>query len=155
MTIKAPERMSDLFDVAPLSFIRTMKDHGEDIRDMLETIVDTGRLPRDWTGDRFRVIHKDDIDDIMIDELESDEYIMGCFNASFLGRWLDEELVTALQEGEKFEALGRWLIDMDYVSGPHGIAAEYAAADGYGHHFAHYDHNMDEQAGGWLVFQTN
>lgn len=167
MTIKAPERMADVFNVAPLSFIRTMKDHGEDWRDMLTDLLavalDGSGGERDWTGDRYRVIHEDDALQVLADELESDPYILGCFNADFLAgvTGVPAAIIKAAQDGEQYEVIGQWLIDEGHVqdsSGPAhhgGVAANYAAADGFGHHFASYDGNTDEQAGGWLVFQIN
>lgn len=163
MAYTAQHRMEDFYHITPLSFIRTMKDHGEDIRDMIETLRATDGNRQDWTGERYRVIHEDDALDILADELESDPYILGCFRAEFLAgvTGLPVEIIKAAQDGEQFEAIGKWLIDAGHVqdsSGPAhlgGIAANYAHADGFGHHFAHYDGETDEQAGGWLVFQIN
>ena len=164
---EAFHRMSDLFHVMPLSFIRTMHEHGEDIRDMIETLgavtLDGSGGARDWQGERYRVIHEEDATDILADELESDPYVLGCFNADFLESvtGVPAVIIKAAQDGGQYEAIGKWLIDAGHVqdsSGPAhygGIAANYAKADGFGHHFAVYDGETDTQAGGWLVFKTN
>jgi len=167
MTYTAQARMEDLFGVMPLSMIRTLKGHGEDIREMITELgavtLDGSGGKRDWTGENYRVIHSEDATDILADELESDPYILGCFNADFLAgiTGVPATIIKAAQDGEQFEAIGQWLIDAGHVqdsSGPAhygGIAANYAHADGFGHHFAHYDGETDEQAGGWLVFKIN
>ena len=83
---------------------------------------------------------------ILAEEMSSDAYGVGGFNADFIASHSDLslEIVEALQEGEKFEALGQYLIDNDCVTGPHGMAADCARADGLGHHFAHYDGETHE-----------
>jgi hypothetical protein len=83
---------------------------------------------------------------ILQEDLENDAYILGCFNASFIASHSDlsERIVTILQEAEAFEELGQYLIDNDCVGGSHGMAADYAQADGLGHHFASYDGETHE-----------
>jgi len=154
MAYEALNRMNDFFTITPLSMIRTLKDHGEDIREMIEHLRSTDGHRQDWTGERYRVIHEDDALEILEEELKNDEYVLGCFNASFIAgiTGVPVELVQAAQDGEKFDVIGKWLIDADHVG---DMAEQYAHADGFGHHFAHYDGDTDEQAGGWLVFKIN
>lgn len=83
-----------------------------------------------------RIIHRDFIDGIQQEELLSDFYCLGCFNASFLADYLplDTEDIEQLQKAEAYTALGK--IASKYIK---EIQEGYAAADGYGHHFNGYD----------------
>lgn len=83
-----------------------------------------------------RIIHADSIDKIQREELLSDLYCLGCFNANFLAGYLplDTEDIEQLQKAEAFEAIGK--IASKYIE---AIQKGYAAADGYGHHFNGYD----------------
>ncbi len=110
----------------------------------------------DFEVNNVRFIAVDEIDQILADELESDHYILGCFNASFIAdqcNW-PVELVEAAQKGEAYEALGKAIKDnTDMVV----FAEAYSSADGYGHHFNYYDHNQEEiTIGGtdYLVFDN-
>jgi hypothetical protein len=91
----------------------------------------------------YRFIQETYIDEIQVEELESDPYILGCFNTGFIAdnTELDYEIVQALQEGDKYDALGRYIIDNRYTE---GMQEEYARLDGYGHHFASYDGHTHE-----------
>jgi hypothetical protein len=83
-----------------------------------------------------RIIHKDCIDKIQQEELLSDLYCLGCFNANFLADYLplDVDHIEQLQKAEVFTAIGK--IAAKYIK---EIQEGYAAADGYGHHFNGYD----------------
>lgn len=153
MTTDTEFKMSDLYYRIPLSVIRMMHREGEDVRDMIETLADGD----DWYGDNWRVIHDEALLDTLIEELESDTYILGCFNAWFIAEHtnLNEGMVKACQDTGECEAIGQAILDGDYLDGPHGMAAAYAAADGWGHHFAHYDFEDHELAGNWHAFKTN
>lgn len=114
----------------------------------------------DFTTDNdcWRFIRADAIDGIQREELSNDEYLLGCFNADFLSRVTDwpVELIQAAQEGEAHEALGRALLvdDVHLVL----IQENYANDDGYGHHFAHYDHETHEislNGQDWFYFKCN
>ncbi len=111
----------------------------------------------DIDGGTYRFIESYAIDSIQEEELANDEYILGCFNASFLASVtdIDFDVITALQEAEAFEGLGKLLRD-NYIS---AIQQGYCSADGYGHHFSHYDHSEYEIAVDgvikWYVFRTN
>ena len=93
--------------------------------------------------DNYRIIKDDDIDSIQCEELGSDLYMLGCFNASFLAMFLsiDADLIQIIQEAGKYEELGKAIIDADCLE---ELQEDYVSADGYGHHFAHYDHNDNE-----------
>src|SRR5690348_610034 len=83
--------------------------------------------------DNVRFIHTDTIQEVLEDELASDEYVLGCFNASAIADatgW-PIELIEIVQEGEQYEALGK------AMTGEHvaELARIYVQLDGYGHHF--------------------
>lgn len=107
-------------------------DKKEALTNMLET-------EKDFEIDNYRFINANHIDSIQQEELESDPYTLGCFNADFItdNTDLSYDIVLALQDGEKYEAIGNHVIDNNCVQ---AVQEEYARLDGYGHHFAHYDH---------------
>jgi hypothetical protein len=94
-------------------------------------------------GNDWRFIGSGVIDGILKDELEADPYVLGCFTASCIASnsGIAPELVEIIQGAEAFEKLGQHLIDAGCVE---SMAEGYAAADGYGHHFAHYDGETHE-----------
>lgn len=129
-----------------LSTIRTIKNFCEDLTsqpDWREVVGNINNNESDFEVDNVRFILSDDIDQIQADELESDLYCLGCFNATFIAdqcNW-PLELVEVAQNGEAFEALGKAIADnCDMVE----FAKAYSSADGYGHHFNHYDFSEDE-----------
>ena len=83
-----------------------------------------------------RIIHRDFIDQIQREELLSDLYILGCFNANFLADYLplNADEIEQLQKAEAYTAIGK--IAAKHID---EIQEGYAAADGYGHHFNGYD----------------
>lgn len=135
----------------PLSVARKLYYEGGD-QNALEAMRDNGDSGSEC--DCWRFIHESVIDEIMADELENDPELLGMFNADFLARvtgW-PEALISAAQKGEQWDAIGEGVVDGGYVP---ALARAYAYADGYGHHFAHYDFETHELAGGWFAFQTN
>ena len=102
-------------------------------------------------GQEFRLIHSDDIDEIMQDELISDLYCLGACNARFISDMteLDTDTIQKAQENDSFELLGALLAkDIETVQ------EAMASADGFGHHFSHYD-GSEYEAGNWYIFRTN
>lgn len=94
-------------------------------------------------GVEYRFINSANIDKIMQDELASDMYILGCFNSNFLADVLDlpEVLISAAQEAGAYEAVGETVMQLNKLE---DLQQAYANADGYGHHFAYYDHDEIE-----------
>lgn len=125
-----------------LSDIKRIRDRfaGNEWREAVERIIDG---EADFTCNGHRWICSDDIDEIQQEELGADEYILGCFNASFLARVLDApvEAIKALQGAEAFEAIGKWIIENGKLE---ELQEGYAGADGYGHHFNSYDFSEEE-----------
>lgn len=97
----------------------------------------------DFEVDEVRFINSNDIDSIMRDELSSDEYILGCFNAGFLASVLDIdiEVIDAMQQAEAYEAIGKLVLSLGKLE---ELQHDYVMADGYGHHFNHYDGGEEE-----------
>jgi len=109
----------------------------------------------DFEVDGYRFIHEDDIDKIQCDELKSDTYILGCFNADFLADIIPipYKAIIAMQKAECYSELGE--ICEDYIN---EIQSEYASADGYGHHFARYDgYTLEDilSISGYYVFRVD
>lgn len=128
------------------SQIKTIKSFCEELFSTPDWREVVGQITEDETDfevDNVRFIHTDSIDSIMTDELEGDEYVLGCFNASFIADvtgW-PLMLIEAAQKGEAFKEIGEALIDGGFVE---GLAKAYSYADGYGHHFNSYDGNEEE-----------
>ena len=119
-------------------------------RDVAQSMCDK---ESDFEVENYRFIHKDYIDGIQQDEIQSDLYILGCFNAWFLADVLgiDTDVIEAMQEAEAYEAIGKLVVSMDKVE---ELQAGYASADGYGHHFNHYD-GCEDEIGDYYAFRTN
>ena len=107
----------------------------------------------DFEINNYRFIHQGSIDEIQCNELESDEYILGCFTDWFLADVLelDIDVVQAMQKAEAFEALGKMVLSMDKLE---TLQEQYVSADGYGNHFAIYDGN-EHEVGEYLAFRVN
>lgn len=70
-------------------------------------------------------------------------YILGRFNASFLAGIIeiDCDVIEATQKAEAYEAIGKLVKSLGKLE---EVAADYAYADGYGHHFNGYDFGEEE-----------
>lgn len=94
----------------------------------------------DFEVGNVRFIDTDAIDHIQQEELSYDEYILGCFNAWFIADILDIDcdVIEAMQKEGGYEAVGKLIISLGKLE---ELQQAYARADGYGHHFNHYDFN--------------
>ena len=120
--------------------------------DWRETIENMRDCVADFEVPNFRFIHVDAIDRIQQEELESDTYILGCFNPHFLSEILgmSSEAIRKIQEASP-EALGELVLASGKLK---EVQEGYVSADGYGHHFAHYDHHEREIDGtDYLAFK--
>lgn len=142
------------------SEIKKVKSALEDMgcynfREFIKTIEGEGKESSilDFEIGEFRFIHESIIDNIMDEELSSDEYVLGCFNASFLTYYMDleEHDITHIQE-KCPEALGKLIIATGQLE---NVRSGYVSADGYGHHFAHYDHEEHDLPNGYYGFRVN
>ena len=109
-------------------------------REVLGDIL-SGETDFEVGGVRF--IAASEIDRIQCNELGDDEYILGCFNAWFLADVLemDQDVIEAMQNAEAYEAIGKLIKSLDKLE---ELQEEYSSADGYGHHFNHYDFSEEE-----------
>lgn len=101
----------------------------------------------DFEVNNVRFIKDSEILSVMVDEIfNGDDYVLGCFNASFIAENsnLNFELVEACQQAGAFEAIGKALNDTLDQDEKESFCEKYARADGYGHHFNHYDGNSEE-----------
>jgi hypothetical protein len=121
--------------------INFLKDLGFETNDFKEVYENIQDEEIDFEVNNYRFINSDNIDEIQQEELLSDTYILGCFNADFLSDIIKVpyKAILALQKADCYSELGE--ICEDYIQ---EIQEEYARLDGYGHHFAHYDHNEHE-----------
>ena len=133
-----------------LPFARFAKNIGIDVREVVENIIEESE---DFEVDDYRFIHEGAIDMIMEDDIGSDDYMLGCFNAHFLADALDidQDVIDAMQKAEAFEAIGKLAHSLGKIKTIQEMAVSW---DGYGHHFSHYD-GSEESVGGWYVFRLN
>jgi hypothetical protein len=127
-----------------------------DIKSIYKLVDDTSEARELIDGGEsyhWRMIHEDQIDALMCEELAADEYVLGCFNASFLQGILGIPMGTIerMQAAECYEAVGMLIISMGKLE---ELQREYVEADGYGHHFAHYDFE-EHMVGDYYLFKTN
>ena len=122
----------------------------DDWRDAVESIA---MKEEDFEVGNYRFICQDEIDKIQQDELSCEPYILGCFNDWFLAGILnlDIDVIQELQKADAYEALGKMVLSMDKLE---ELQQEYSSCDGYGHHFSHYDHSIEE-LGNYYVFRGN
>lgn len=106
-----------------------------DWKEVLQNILDD---EDDFEVDNVRFIKDSAIDKIQQDELSSDEYNLGCFNAWFLSdvTGIDTEVFEAMQKADAYAAIGKLIISLDKLV---ELQQAYVSADGYGHHFNGYD----------------
>ena len=120
-----------------------------DWRGVVQNIVDG---ETDFEVDNVRFIDSDHIDRIQADEMESDSYILGCFNASAVADatgW-PIALIEAAQKGEAFSEIGDALTREQVEALQH----IYSRADGYGHHFNSYDGSEEELGADGRLFHV-
>ena len=138
------ELLTHYADLKNLSF------ETDEISEILKEIQDGNR---DFEAANWRFIDKDDIDETQQEELKGDLYMLGCFRAEFVANilGLPSEAIEAMQKAEAFEAIGM-LLEKHIEE----LQEAYASADGYGHHFAHYDHEEhDIFDGNYYAFKVN
>lgn len=132
----------------------------EAVNEIFDSLQNDFTLTSPLYYSEYRFISSEEIDEIQQSELTYDEYVLGCFNASFLAGLdnmpLDYDTIKTMQESEAFEALGKIILSNSELLKE--LQADYVSADGYGHHFAGYDHEQHEVVIGdtlYYVFRTN
>lgn len=108
----------------------------------------------EYLGREYRIIDNDCIESIMKDELSSDTYLLGCFNAWFLSdvTGIPSDAIEKIQNAECFEALGIIISNNDEMMD--SLVKKYISSDGAGHHFSSYDGSEDD-CGEYTVFCIN
>lgn len=135
------------------SLFNELLDLGFDSHDVKDIIKDISEGYQDFELANHRFISQEVIDITLEEELSSDLYLLGCFNASFVAdiTGLPIEMIEACQEANAYEAIGKGILAMESLA---ALAKGYQEADGYGHHFAHYDGECLEISG-YYVFRIN
>ena len=134
-----------------LSEIKQIKNLVDgDWREAVESIT---MQEDDFEIDKYRFIRQDKIDGIQQEELSYEPYLLGCFNAWFLADVLniDMDVIESMQKADAYEALGKLVLSLDKLE---DLQEQYVSADGYGHHFSHYDFSEDE-IGDYYIFRVN
>lgn len=128
------------------------REYGLDFRDAMENIIAN---KKDFVIDNYRFVDKDEIDDIMGKEMESDPFMLGCFRSTFLEyhTGLTARIVEALQKAEEYEAIGEYIIEEGLVA---DMQQDWAGQEGYGPHFSPYDSKQidDLEDIGYYVFRV-
>ena len=124
----------------------------DDWKEVTENILS---VSDDFEVNGYRFIRATKIDEIQTEELKSDLYMLGCFTDWFISdnTNLPLKVVQALQKAEACEELGELMLE--HID---NIQREYARLDGYGHHFAHYDHETIEDTfvgTDYYIFRVN
>ena len=134
-----------------LSEIKEIKNLVDD--EWKEAVMSISLKKDDFEVNDYRFIRQDKIDKIQQEELGDDSYILGCFNAWFLADILDlpTQDIEDLQKKDCFDAIGYMVLKSGKIE---ELQEQYVSADGYGHHFAHYDHN-EHEVGKYYAFRVN
>jgi hypothetical protein len=131
--------------------VKGFADDGFDIdeRREISEAIDNGE--DDFEVGRYRFISSGAIDSILKDELLSDKYVLGCFQAWFIAdiTGLDIDVIEKAQENDSMELIGA-LMEQHIDEVVDGVVS----GDGYGLHFAGYDGNANERAG-YYFFRVN
>ena len=108
----------------------------------------------DFDGREYRIIHDDDILDIMKDELASDEYVLGCGSDWFMSdvTGIPVDAIRKIQKADAYDALGIIIANNDEMLTK--FAEGIISHDGAGHHFSGYD-SSETEAGEYTVFCVN
>ncbi len=143
--------MTEKTELAIIEFCQYI---GIDSDEVIEKITE-GDI--DFEVGNYRFIHQDNIDEIMCREMSDDPYILGCYNAWFIAENTDLsiDIVEALQEADKFDAIGQHIIDNEFAEAMQQSSVSY---DGYGPHFAGYDgYEIEDLLDicGYYVFRVN
>ena len=114
------------------SFIKDELDLNPDKSDMHDLLYEmsvNNDIHQELSGEEYRIIHEDEIDDIATDEIK--EIVQDCYlNGTDLNKL--------------------WWIEINWEK----TAKNCIDADGYGHHFSTYD-GCEYYHEGWYFFRTN
>ena len=93
--------------------------------------------------DNYRFLTKNEALKECINMYQYDEYILGCFNPSFIEDYiaLDYDDIKILQEAEQYDIIGRLILNSGKLE---EMMAEYIRLDGYGYALNSYDGDNSE-----------
>ena len=128
-------------------------ERGELLEIMREAIEGSTDFTVQTERGEYRFICGDHIDEILKDELSSDDYILGCFASWIIADALDmdHDVIEDLQRAHAYEAIGKLLRRVDGALDH--LVSEYARHDGYGHHFATWDGHEINLPNNFFAFQ--
>lgn len=108
----------------------------------------------DYNGREYRIVDNNCIESIMKDELSSDTYMLGCFNAWFLSDIMNipSEAIEKIQNADCHDALGIIISNNDEMLD--SLVKKYISIDSAGHHFSSYD-GSENDTGEYTVFCIN
>ena len=128
---------------------RELADMGCDAREVIECMESEDS---DFESGNYRFIHSGCIDQILADEMEADEYLLGCFASWAIADatgW-PIALIEAAQKAEDFQEIGEAMTKEQIYE----LGQVLANTDGYGHHFSSYD-GATLEFGDYFAFRTN
>ena len=143
------------------SIVKAIVDHnGESdkysIHELLENVnfAICNDFNVEYLGREYRIIENDCIESIMKDELSSDTYLLGCFNAWFLSdiTGIPSEAIEKIQSADCYDALGIIISNNDEMMD--SLVKKYISTDSAGHHFGSYD-GSENDCGEYTVFCIN
>lgn len=139
-----------------ITIARAITDHSGDTegyRELLENVRDnlSDDFNIDFGGREYRIIGNDCIEDIMKDELSSDEYVLGCFASWVIADALNIPVsaVEKIQQADAHEALG--ILINNNEDALQSCVDALISHDGAGHHFSSYD-GSENDTGDYTVF---
>jgi len=93
--------------------------------------------------DNYTFITEEEALKEVINMYRGDEYILGCFYASFIDDYifLDIDDIIALQEANQYQVIGKLILNSGNIN---EMMQEYIRLDGYGHALNSYDGNYEE-----------
>lgn len=108
----------------------------------------------DFDGREYRIISNDDILEIMMNELESDTYVLGCGADWFMSdvTGIPVDAIRKIQNADAYEALGIIIANNNEMLTK--FAEGIISQDGAGHHFSSYD-SSESDTGEHTVFCVN
>lgn len=134
-------------------WLKSLKEIDIEYHSIKEIISQISASIVDFEIANYRFIHHNKIDLVLADELGSDLYILGCFNADFISEQtnLPLEMIESCQQAESYEAIGKGIL---MTCGIESFVQSYVSIDGYGNYFATYDGNEIELED-YIIFRTN
>lgn len=118
-------------------------------RESVEAYINEENYP----NTTYRILGEDEALQEVINMYRGDEYMLGCFNSSFIEDYisLDYADINILQEGEQFEIIGKLILNSGNLE---DMMEEYVRLEGYGHALNSYDGNCEEY-NDLIIFRQN